>query len=136
MTAFNAAENITWQPETMIPALTRLIRDPQLGIVLIAREQMSREAIGYCLATFGFDIEFSGADAFVAELFVTPRARRLGVGRELLDRTVDALRSRDVLAVHLMVRPENVGARKLYESRSFKAVPRLVMTRRLDGDAR
>jgi ribosomal protein S18 acetylase RimI-like enzyme len=131
MSAFNDDEGIVWQPATMVPALRRLLQEPALGVVLIAREHGSRAAVGYGIATFGYDVEHSGRDAFIAELFVESRHRRRGIGRLLLESLVATLRGHDVNAVHLMVRPENVQARALYESLEFRLVPRLLMTRRL-----
>jgi ribosomal protein S18 acetylase RimI-like enzyme len=131
MAAFNDAEGIAWRPKTMVPALRQLLRDPGLGLALLARERASGAAVGYGLATFGYDVEFSGADAFITELFVASAFRGRGIGRELLDSPVQALRDRGTKAVHLMVRPENGRARSLYESREFRLVPRLLMTKPL-----
>jgi ribosomal protein S18 acetylase RimI-like enzyme len=135
MVAFNSAEQIAWRPETMIPALRELLQRPDLGLILLARDPASRACIGYAVATHGYDIEFSGADAFIAELFVEPSSRGRGVGRELLDATVRALRARGTCAVHLMVRPENEKARALYEQRGFQVIPRLLMTKSLADDS-
>ncbi len=134
MIAFNAAEHITWQPPTMIPALRDLLRRPELGLVLLARDRRSGACIGYAVATHGYDIEFSGPDAFIAELFVTGAMRGRGVGRQLLDSTVRALRARGTRAVHLMVRPENKSARALYDESGFQVIPRLLLTKRLVDD--
>ena len=131
MIAFNEDEGITWQPSTMVPALHRLLHEPALGIVLLARERNARAPVGYGIATFGYDVEYSGRDAFIAELFVESRNRGRGVGRLLLESLVTTLSGHGINAVHLMVRPENVQARALYESLEFRLVPRLLMTRRL-----
>jgi ribosomal protein S18 acetylase RimI-like enzyme len=129
MAAFNEDEGIAWRPEAMGAALHRLLEDSALGLGLVARDRASRSVAGYALATLGFDIEFSGADAFVTELYVAPAFRRRGIAGDLLDALVARLTERGVNAVHLMVRPENEAARALYESRSFRVVPRLLMTR-------
>jgi ribosomal protein S18 acetylase RimI-like enzyme len=135
MIDFNQAEGITWEPESMGAALHRLLRERDLGLVLVARDEASRLMVGYGLATFGYDIEFAGRDAFITELFVTQAARGRGLGRALLDAMTEELRLRETKAVHLVVRPENAAARALYESRGFRVSPRLLMTRRLaDGE--
>ena len=131
MVAFNDDEGIVWQPSTMVPALRRLLHEPALGIVLLARERGSGAPVGYGIASFGYDVEFSGRDAFIAELFVESRNRGRGVGRLLLESLVSTLSGQGINAVHLMVRPENAQARALYESLEFRLVPRLLMTRRL-----
>lgn len=130
MAAFNEAELITWAPQTMVPALRELLQSPTRGLVLVALEQ--GHVIGYGVATVGYDIEFSGEDAFITELFVAPHARKRGTGRLLLESLVLALRNRGIKAVHLMVRPENQRARELYEKLDFRVIPRLLMTKELD----
>lgn len=139
MIAFNAAEHIDWQPETMVPALRDLLERSELGLVLLAHDNVSRACIGYSVATHGFDIEFSGADSFITELFVEQSFRGCGIGRELLEATIRALRERGSRAVHLLVRPENQSARSLYDQSGFRLIPRLLMTKSLvdvaTGDA-
>jgi ribosomal protein S18 acetylase RimI-like enzyme len=113
----------------MAPALRRLLADEHLGLALVAEDDAG--LIGYGVATFGYDLEFGGRDAFVTELFVDPRARRRGLGRAMLHATLDALREAGARAAHLMVRPENTRARALYEQAGFAPSPRVQLTRRL-----
>lgn len=134
MAAFNADEHIAWLPETMIPALRDLLEHPDLGVVLIARHRDVRACVGYALATYGYDIEFSGRDAFITELFVESASRGRGIGHALLGAVTATLRERGTRAVHLVVRPENTNARALYDRHGFQLVPRLLMTKRLSPD--
>jgi ribosomal protein S18 acetylase RimI-like enzyme len=124
-------EAIPFRAEAMGAALRRLLSEPALGFVLIAREQATRAIVAYGVATFGFDVEFAGRDAFITDLYVAPHARSRGVGQMLLDALTEGLRERGAKAVHLMVRPENERAQALYEARGFKVVPRTVMTKLL-----
>jgi ribosomal protein S18 acetylase RimI-like enzyme len=129
MMAFNDIEGIAWRPSVMVPALRRLLDDQRIGSMLIARDAESGAPVGYALATFGFDIEFGGRDAFITEIFVAPPARRRGVGQALLDAVVGRLSSEGIEAIHLMVRPDNDRARALYERLGFRVSSRLLMTR-------
>lgn len=131
MAVFNEAEGITWQPETMVPALRELLGSPGVGLVLVARDRASGAAAGYGIATFGFDIEFAGADAVITELFVDARFRGRQIGQLLLESLEQVLRERGCHALHLVVRPENTVARSLYERLGFRVVPRLLMTKDL-----
>lgn len=132
MVAFNQHEGIVWRPDVMAPALHRLLDDQALGLALVA--YVGPRLVGYSLATFGYDLEFAGRDAFITELFVEPASRGQGLGRRLLESTVRHLQQRNVHAVHLVVRPDNPRARSLYESHGFKASPRIIMTKMLTGD--
>jgi ribosomal protein S18 acetylase RimI-like enzyme len=131
MIEFNRAEGIRWRAEPMTAALRELLRKPHLGLVLVAREREARTIVGYTIATFGYDLEFAGRDAFVTELFVRATHRRNGLGRKLLASLVEALRARDARAVHLMVNPDNERARSLYVTAGFVVSPRIMMTREL-----
>jgi ribosomal protein S18 acetylase RimI-like enzyme len=134
MEAFNGVEGIAWRPAVMGKALRRLLAEPGLGLVTLARERSSSTVVGYGLATFGYDLEFAGADAYITELFVKPEFRSRGFGQALLDSTTESLRRRGAHAVHLMVRPDNERARALYESRGFRVAPRIMMTKELGGE--
>ena len=131
MAAFNNAEAILWKPDIMIPALRRLLRERDLGSILVAQDPASGVIVGYGVATFGYDLEFAGTDAIITELFVEPSYRGRGLGRELLDSIVKEVQRSGANAVHLMVRPENARARSLYQNRGFREVPRLNMTKLL-----
>jgi GNAT superfamily N-acetyltransferase len=80
MAAFNQAEGIVWKPESMTAALRQVLRDDALGLILVARDRSSCATVGYGLATFGYDLEFAGRDAFITELFVEPANRGQGLG--------------------------------------------------------
>jgi ribosomal protein S18 acetylase RimI-like enzyme len=129
MIDFNRAEGIRWSAEPMTAALRQLLQNRDLGLVLVARE--ARTIVGYAIATFGYDLEFAGRDAFVTELFVRSTHRRNGLGRKLLALLIEALRARDTRAVHLMVNPDNERARSLYVAAGFVVSPRIMMTREL-----
>jgi ribosomal protein S18 acetylase RimI-like enzyme len=133
MVAFNAFEGIAWEPQSKVAAFERLLRDPKLGFVLIARRHGSADVLGYGLATYNYDLEFAGVDAFITEIFVAEPHRGQGLGRALLDATVEKLREQGTTAVHLVVRPENERARALYEAHGFRLVPRVMMTKVLTG---
>ena len=131
MAPFNRSEGLPWRPGVVSPALARLLRNPRLGMVLVAEKMPTRKLVGYVVATYNYDLEFAGPDAFVTELFVRPRERRKGYAKLLLQAVTHAVEQKGARAAHLLVRPENRGARKLYASVGFEPVPRLVMTKEL-----
>ena len=129
MAPFNRSEGIPWRPRTVAGALRRLLREKHLGVVMVAQQANSTRLVGYVVVTFNFDLEFAGPDAFVTELFVRPEVRERGVGRRLLGAVAAAMRSAGAGALHLLVRPDNLAARLLYQAMGFEDVPRLMMTR-------
>lgn len=130
--ALNAHEGIEVPAPVFEAALRRLLSDPQIGgCWLVERITAPTTApIGYAIATFSFDLEFGGREAYLTELWIDPPARGGGAGAAALALLADELRARGVSAMHLQVRPENPAAR-LYARAGFTTSPRRIMTRRL-----
>src|SRR5689334_13073196 len=126
--ALNAHEGIEVPAPVFEAALRRLLSDPQIGGCWLV--ERAGAPIGYAIATYGFDLEFGGREAFLTELWIDPPARGEGAGSAALALLEGELRQRGVFALHLQVRPENPAAR-LYERAGFSTSPRLLMTRRL-----
>jgi GNAT superfamily N-acetyltransferase len=133
MRAFSRADHVAWRPQRVLPALRRLLREPRLGRVLVAEGHAGDDLHGYCVGTFGYDLEFAGPDAFVTEIFVRPRHRGGGEGRRLLEAITEAMRRGGAGAIHLAVRRANRVARRLYQTAGFAPIPRLVLSKRLAG---
>jgi ribosomal-protein-alanine N-acetyltransferase len=74
--------------------------------------------LGYVVAML------AGPEAEIADLAVSPDARRRGIARALIDRLLADLEAEHVAAVFLEVRESNHPARALYESRAFRAIGR------------
>ncbi|HEU0034492.1 MAG TPA: GNAT family N-acetyltransferase [Kofleriaceae bacterium] len=125
--ALNDHEGISIADEVLAAALQKLLADPGLGGVWLVEQ--SGAPVGYAIATFSYDLEFGGRDAYLTELWIDPEARGQGAGRAALDLLEPELRARDVQALHLQVRPDNPAAR-LYERAGFVTSPRRIMTRR------
>jgi ribosomal-protein-alanine N-acetyltransferase len=98
--------------------------------VLVAEERMggggepagggdgAGRPLGYVVAMI------AGPEAEIADLAVSPDARRRGIARALIDRLLADLEAENVAAVFLEVRESNHPARALYESRAFRAIGR------------
>ncbi|MCA1818614.1 MAG: N-acetyltransferase family protein [Thermoplasmatota archaeon] len=123
--AMHEHERLPMGPATEA-ALARLLADGAFGFVLVA---LDPEPVGYAVIGFGYSLEFSGRDAFVDELFVTPTARDVGIGARLLEAAEHGCREAGVAALHLEVDHANAAARRLYERTGYKAHERHLMTR-------
>lgn len=130
MEPFNVGERIPWRPDAIERALRHLLAHDELGFVLVACEH--EQVLGYTVLTYNYDLEWAGLDAFVTELWVSPAARGRGLGEQLLQAAEQRARAAQAHALHLMVRPENEGARRLYAAQGYEVVPRLIMTKPLD----
>jgi ribosomal protein S18 acetylase RimI-like enzyme len=127
MVDFNALEMIPWSPETGRAALERLVGDATLGVVGIARDGAA--LAGYFVLTWGYDLEWNGRDAFLTELYLKAGQRGQGQARALLGEIERIAQRHGAGVMHLMVRPENEVARRLYETSGFRASPRLFLTK-------
>ena len=74
--------------------------------------------LGYVVAMI------AGPEAEIADLAVSPDARRRGIGRAMIDRLLADLGAVGVVSVFLEVRESNHAARALYESRGFHGIGR------------
>jgi len=74
---------------------------------------------GYALLVPYWSNEFGGTILFVDEIFVIAEARNQGIGRSFF-KFLDETRPFDAVALGLEVSPDNVGARRLYESLGFR----------------
>jgi ribosomal protein S18 acetylase RimI-like enzyme len=127
MVDFNRIEMIKWTPETGRAALERLLGDPTLGVVGVARAGAS--VAGYFVLTWGYDLEWNGRDAYLTELYLAPEQRGRGQARALLAEVERIAQQHGANVMHMMVRPENAVARRLYETSGFTATPRLFLTK-------
>jgi len=95
-----------------------LVAEERLGGEPAGRGDGAGRPLGYVVAMI------AGPEAEIADLAVSPDARRRGIGRALIDRLLADLEAEHVAAVFLEVRESNHPARTLYESRAFRAIGR------------
>jgi ribosomal protein S18 acetylase RimI-like enzyme len=133
MAEFSLGEGIAPDPKRLRTALGRLLLERNLGRVWLILEKTA--VVGYAVLTFGYDLEFTGRDAFLTELFVRKELRGQGIGRRALAIIEQQAVTLHARAVHLMVRAENVRAFTLYASAGYEA-PRRVMLSRIVTDRR
>ena len=134
--AFQQFERIPFDAEAARRSLATLLADPRLGQVLLAEDGAEAGAggarpIGYAILTFGYDLEFGGMDAYLTDLFLIEAVRGDGLGRWLLAEVERAAAELGVLALHLMVAPQNQRAHHLYHRAGFQVSPRLFLTKLL-----
>ena len=129
MEAFNRFEAIDWSPATGTPAVERLLGDVSLGVIGLVR--IDSRDVGYFVLTWGYDLEWNGRDAFLTELWLEPDFRGRGVGGDVIASIEETAMAHGAKALHLMVRHENVVARRVYERAGFTSPPRAFLTKKL-----
>lgn len=92
--------------------------------------------VGYIILTIGFSFEFRGHDAFIDELYIVPRHRRRGFGRQAMAVVEQKAREMGVNAVHLEVDRGNESALELYRRAGYVDHDRFLMTKWLERDSK
>jgi len=106
--------------EEMSAGVARLLDDPDTEFLLAAPEDGAPPA-GVAQLRFRYGVWRAGGDCLLEDLFVDPGARGAGLGRALIDATLDRARARGCRRVELDVNEANDTAIRLYESAGFSA---------------
>lgn len=129
MADFNQLEDLPWPRHGLEEALARLLADARLGVVQLV---VADEAVlGYFVVTWGFDLEWSGRDAFLTEFYLLPEQRGRGLGRAALALAERLAAELGARALHLMVRPDNAAAFRLYLAAGYESPPRVFLSKPL-----
>jgi ribosomal protein S18 acetylase RimI-like enzyme len=99
--------------------LAHLLSQPHLGTVWTARA--ADRVVGYLIAVLVFSFEYQGLVAEIDELFVSPQARRDGIGTALLDVAEASLTARGCTCVQLQLNAANDAAHAFYHRRGYVA---------------
>ncbi|MGY2061519.1 GNAT family N-acetyltransferase, partial [Nocardia gipuzkoensis] len=110
-------------------AVRTLLADSGLGMIAVLSE--NDRAVGYFVLTWGYDLEWNGRDAYLTELYLTPEARGRGLGTAALRLAEESARRHNIRALHLMVRPENLAAVRMYTRAGYTTPPRVFMSKPL-----
>jgi ribosomal protein S18 acetylase RimI-like enzyme len=129
LAAFNRLEQIEWDEAVGAPVLRRLIEDASLGFVGMV--EIDARAVGYFIVTWGYDLEWGGRDSFLTDLYLEPEARGAGLGTQVMASVEEVARAAGAAALHLMVRPENEPAVRLYARAGFRSPPRTLLSKPL-----
>ncbi|WP_294821784.1 GNAT family N-acetyltransferase [uncultured Flavobacterium sp.] len=85
--------------------------------------------VGYVILTFVFSFEYKGRIAFLDELFISPDARGLGLGKQTLDFIDGQAKLLSVKIIYLEIEGHNTVAQKLYLSKGYAVHNRGLMKR-------
>lgn len=103
-------------PEWLAERVTRLVAGGDT-LVLLAGAAPGADAVA--VLRFREALWSDGLECYLAELYVTPRQRRRGTGRTLLEGCMRTARSRGARSMEIGVDEPDLPARHLYESAGF-----------------
>ncbi len=127
MEAYYAYDGHPFDAALARSALHLLLADDRRGLCWMILAD--GEPVGYAVLTFGFSLEYHGADAFLDELFMYEQHRGMGLGRMVMTALDAACREHGVRALHLEVERHNEPAQRFYRRLGFEDHDRFLMTR-------
>lgn len=77
------------------------------------------QVMGYVILTFVFSFEYKGRIAFLDELFISSKARGMGLGKQALDFIHEEAKALSLKIIYLEVEGHNEVAKNLYLSKNF-----------------
>jgi GNAT superfamily N-acetyltransferase len=97
--------------------LQAIIRNPELGIILLARH--NDKVVGMVSLLFSISTALGGRVAILEDMVVLPEQRGLGIGSELLNAAIKTARDSGCLRITLLTDSDNVIAHTFYEKHEF-----------------
>jgi len=107
-------EDFTPGVPTLTERLGELLADNEI-IALLAGDP----PLGFALIRLRPSLWAKAEDAYLEELYVVPKHRRRGIGRNLLNAAIDAARNAGANHFELTTGEDDTAARALYESRKL-----------------
>ena len=91
--------------------------DKLLNKATIFHEELDRKAIAFIAF---YDNDESKQTAFLSLVYISPEARRRGIGAKLIEKAIHHLKAKKINVFRLEVHRENLAAIQLYQSVGFK----------------
>ncbi|MBI5924732.1 MAG: GNAT family N-acetyltransferase [Aquabacterium sp.] len=124
-------QEVEFQPDTaaQCKGLAAIINNPDMGIILVAREGKAIQAMVSLLFTISTAI--GERVALLEDMIVAPTARGSGVGSALLNHAIDVARRSGAKRVTLLTDRENTAAQRFYARHGFTLSTMVPMRRTL-----
>ena len=113
------SQEIEFKPDQklQIRGLTSIINDPNIGCIVIARE--NNQVVGMVNLLFTVSTALGGRVALLEDMVVTPDMRGTGVGSKLLQYSVESAAEMGCLRITLLTDADNEGAHRFYQRHGF-----------------
>ena len=109
--------NLKPDQKLQIRGLTSIINDPNIGCIVIARE--NNQVVGMVNLLFTVSTALGGRVALLEDMVVTPDMRGTGVGSKLLQYSVESAAEMGCLRITLLTDADNEGAHRFYQRHGF-----------------
>lgn len=125
-------QEIEFKPDTVAQCkgLSTIINNPDLGVILVAREGPTILAMVNLLFTVSTAI--GERVALLEDMVVSPSARGSGVGSELLNHAIDFARISGAKRITLLTDRDNTSAQRFYAKHGFSESTMVPLRRTID----
>ena len=112
-------QEVEFQPDTQAQhkGLSAIISNPELGAILVAREDS--EILAMVNLLFTVSTAIGERVAILEDMIVSPSARGTGIGSSLLTYAIDFARISGVKRITLLTDSENTPAQRFYGKHGF-----------------
>lgn len=129
---FDEEVEFTPDPEAQRRGLLRIIRNPEVGVVLVAKE--NSVVLGMVGLLYTVSTAMGGRVALLEDMIVVPEARGSGVGSRLLQEAVAFAEARGCGRITLLTDKTNKAAQRFYQRHGFEPSGMIPLRLRLPGD--
>ncbi|TRW90681.1 GNAT family N-acetyltransferase [Candidatus Methylobacter oryzae] len=114
---FSQEADFTPDREAQSRGLAQIIGNPEIGLIVVAREQ--GRAVGMVNLLYTVSTALGGRVALLEDMVVAPDARGSGVGSLLLQQAVQIARSNGCKRITLLTDSDNEPAQRFYQKHGF-----------------
>jgi GNAT superfamily N-acetyltransferase len=126
---FTQEHELSPDPEKQRRGLSRILADPAIGSIYVARE--GARVLGMVSILKSVSTAEGGPVGLLEDFVVRPEARRNGLGAQLLAYAIERARADGLLRLILLTDGDNAPAQRLYERAGFARSGMLPMRLRL-----
>jgi GNAT superfamily N-acetyltransferase len=114
---FEQEEEFEPYSEAQRKALSKIILDPKIGIVLIVRGD--EKILGMINILFTESTTLGSRAAILEDMVVMSKSRREGIGSKLIDYAIGEAKKEGCKRITLLADVENIKAQSLYQKKGF-----------------
>ena len=133
MDALGVDTKLEDQREVARAVVEGMASSPRECLCWVARFGEDRQVGGLVLANFNWSLKFAGRALWIEALYVTPAARRRGIGAMLVEHVLDWSEEHGIRGIDLEAYRGNTPASILYRSIGFRRLGRERFYYRVEG---
>ena len=104
-------------PEAQYLGLNRIISNPEIGLIVVARQE--NQIIGMVNLLYTVSTALGDRVAILEDMVVSPNARGSGVGSRLLEQAIQFARLNGCKRITLLTDSTNESAQRFYQKHGF-----------------